>query len=101
MLRIGTFFLFSILLLTNAVCATQVWSSGEQSKATLGNDYKTFQSSFQASGTALQPSQPVWRSHLTAGACTGTYAEPGACLFFLGDAHRRGPNSSGRPLTQP
>ena len=61
MWRKSTFFFFTIitvLSITNAVCAAQVWSSGEQSKATLGNDYKTFQPSFQASGTALQPVNP-------------------------------------------
>jgi cobalt-zinc-cadmium efflux system outer membrane protein len=58
MLRRRKFFLFSILLLTNAVCATQAWSSEGQSKATLGNGYKTFQPSYQASGTALQPVNP-------------------------------------------
>jgi cobalt-zinc-cadmium efflux system outer membrane protein len=50
--------IIAILLLTNAICATPAWSSEGQSKATLGNDYETFQSSFQASGTALQPVNP-------------------------------------------
>jgi outer membrane protein TolC len=50
--------IIAILLLTNAICATPAWSSDGHSEATLGKDYKTFQSSSQPSGNAPPPINP-------------------------------------------
>jgi len=50
--------IIAILLLTNAICATPAWSSEGHSEATLGKDYKTFQSSSQPSGNAPPPINP-------------------------------------------
>ena len=61
MLRRSTvifFTIIAILSITNVLCATPAWSSEVHSEATLGKDYKTFQSSSQPSGNAPPPINP-------------------------------------------